>query len=175
LLRILELEITKLKKEFEPLRDKEEIISKANELFESAMDEFVDSRTGKFFRNCENNCFLSARSVGKINYCSLKTKVIGNSGDKLFVCNTNEWTNKCPDFKCKWTKDLCKKEFMEIVSSPSRCGREFPKLSTLLWAVNDGKQKESITVSNSHGHEEENENRVNLNWLRKILKRLGFR
>jgi len=154
------------------LRNKEEIKDKANELFQAAMNEFIESRTCKNFKNCKYNSSLSVRKIGRINYCSLKSKVNGECEDKLFICDTPEWSIKCEEFENKCTKESSKKEFMEIVSDPSRCGHVFPKLSTLLWAVNSG-EKEENTVNSIHGHEEY-ENRVKLNWFQKMLKRLFF-
>jgi hypothetical protein len=154
------------------LRNKEEIINKANELFQAAMGEFIESRTCKNFKNCKHNSCISVRKLGRINYCSLKTKVDGNNDDRLFVCDTNEWSAKCEEFESNRTKESSKKEFMEIVSDPSRCGHVFPKLSTLLWAVNS-ENKEESTVNSVHGHEEY-ENRVDLNWFQRMLKRLFF-
>jgi len=155
------------------LRNKKDVISKANELFEAAMKEFVESRTCKNFKNCKHNNCLSARKIGRINYCSLKTVVDGSTKDKLFVCYSNEWSAKCEEFENKCTKDSSRKEFVEIVSDPSRCGHVFPKLSTLLWVANSGSEEE-YTVGKNHGHEEVDENRAELKWFQKILKRLFF-
>jgi len=154
------------------LRNKEEIINKTNELFQAAMNEFIESRSCKNFKNCKNNKCISVRKLGRVNYCSLKTKIDGNNDDKLFICDTNEWSSKCDEFEGKCTKESSKKEFMAIVSDPSRCGHVFPKLSTLLWTVNS-KNKEENTVNSVHGHEEY-ENRVKLNWFQRMLKRLFF-
>ena len=151
------------------MRTKEEITSKANEIFEAAKKEFIKSRTCRSFRNCRHNCSISPRKIGRINYCESKTNLEGENGDKLFICDTDEWAVKCQDFKCKNNEEQSNKDFMGIISDPSKCGRVFPKLSALLWVINNGKQQQILTVESTHRHEEEKDSGKET-WLQKIKK-----
>lgn len=143
------------------MRNKQEIIEKAQSLFDAAMVEFIKSRTCKAFRNCKHNCSLMAKSIGKVHYCQLKTKVSEDGNiKKLFVCDTDEYAQKCQEFERGTTAEESKKEFMDIVSNPSRCGGVFPRLSSLLWVLNDGKKKNDLSAIEKiqpHGHEEKKE------------------
>lgn len=149
------------------MRTKNEIISKTNEIFEAAKEDFVSSRNNRFFKNCKHNKSLYVKKIGKINYCSLKTIFSKEEKNKLFICDTNEWSYKCSEFDCKNNRKLSEKEFMNIIKNPSRCGENFPKLSALLWVINDGDKETSLTVENTHRYEE-SKNKSILSFLKKI-------
>ena len=147
------------------MRSKKEILEKARQLLEEAREEFVKSRTSCHFRNCVYNECLIARSLGKTHYCHLKTNTTKeNKIDKLFVCDSDEWASQCESFECKNEKKQAEKDFVDIIANPSRCGQLFPKLSALLWILNDGKHADAALSSDfrnliPHGHEKNEENR----------------
>lgn len=159
------------------MRKKQEILKKARELLEDAREDFVDKRTCKHFRNCEFNETLVPRSIGKINYCRLNSKVgDDNKIDKLFICDSDEWVCECEKFSCRNTKESVEKDFVEIISNPSRCSQLFPRLSTLLWVLNDGKHREAklsddCHKNSTHGHEK-NEKKEEMSFLGNIIRRV---
>ena len=141
------------------MRSKTEILEKARSLLEGAKDDFVQKRMCRHFRNCQHNDTLIARTVGKIHYCRLHSHVGEETKiEKLFICDTDEWASECKDFSCRNTQESAEKEFVEIIANPSRCGQLFPRLSALLWVLNDGKHREislpgDCQDSPPHGHE----------------------
>jgi len=118
-----------------------------------------------------------ARAIGKIHYCRLNSE-IGEAGkiEKLFVCDNDEWACECENFCCKNTRELAEKAFIDIIANPSRCGQLFPRLSALLWVLNDGKHREvnlegDCQDSPPHGHEENEEEKPVSFWS--LIRRVG--
>ena len=147
------------------MRNKKEILEKAKHLLEEARGEFVQSRISRRFRNCSYNECSIARNLGKFHYCRLKTSVTEeNKIEKLFVCDSDEWACQCNEYDCQNEQKETEREFVEIIANPSRCGQLFPKLSALLWILNDGKHADAALSSDCqtlipHGHEKNEENR----------------
>lgn len=153
------------------MRSKREILDKARNLIDGAKEEFVKQRVSRCFKNCCYNHFSIARGIGKFHYCKLKTRFLEDGTiEKLFVCNSDEWACKCEEFSCCNSKHDAEAEFVEIIANPSRCGQLFPRLSALLWVLNDGKHRDS-NLSNvcqkqsSHRHEENEENNKKSRWI----------
>jgi len=145
------------------LREKKEIVSKTKQLIEAAKDDFIRRRMCRSYRNCKNNLFVMARGIGKVNYCKIKSDFV-KDGDikKLFTCNSDDWSCKCEEFECKNCENLLNEEFSKIISNPSLCGQAFPKLSALLWVLNDGRLKESDLVSDKiHGYKKNEQKKKN--------------
>jgi len=137
------------------LREKEEIVNKTKQLVDAARDDFVRRRMQHAFKNCKNNSFVMVRGVGKVNYCKIKSVFLEDGSiDKLFTCNSDDWSCSCKDFDCKNCEKKLVEQFAKTIASPSCCGQLFPKLSALLWVLNDGRLKESDLASDKiHGHE----------------------
>ena len=155
------------------MRHKTEILEKARALLEGAREDFVQKRTACHFKNCKHNEALVARTVGKMHYCTLHTHASEDTKiEKLFICDNDEWACKCSDYCCRNTKEDAEKAFVQIIANPSRCGQLFPRLSALLWVLNDGRHKEVSLPSDCqdsppHGHEkneEESEGNSGLFW-----------
>lgn len=137
------------------MRTKQEIIDKTKQLIDAAKSDFINRRLQHSFKNCTHNCFVMARNIGKIHYCKLKSdfQEDGSIG-KLFICDSDEWSCKCEDFNCKNNEKSSSENFSKIISSPSWCGQAFPKLSALLWVLNDGRSKENdLILDTIHGQE----------------------
>jgi len=141
------------------LRTKQEIVEKVRQIISAAREDFIARRTEKSYRNCKNNDFVLARRIGKIFYCKTKSVFLENGEiNKLFTCDSDEWSCKCEEFECKNESENCVEDFDKIVSSPSQCGKEFPRLSALLWVLNDGRSKgRDLTSDTIHGHEKNKE------------------
>ena len=161
------------------MRKKQEILEKAESLLESCKQTFVQTRISCRFRNCSNNECSVARNVGKFHYCRLKSQITDETKiEKLFVCDTDEWACRCDDYECRNTEQDAERDFVAIVANPSRCGQLFPKLSALLWVLNDGRHADAALSGQSsspHGHEKNEENRTSEEdglWT-KILKRVS--
>jgi hypothetical protein len=137
------------------LRSKQEIIDKTKHLIDAAREDFISRRLDRSFKNCINNCFVMARGVGKIHYCKLKNDLVKEGEiNKLFICNSDEWACHCEEFECKNDRKSCVEAFNKIICSPSMCGKEFPKLSALLWVLNDGRLNNDLEFKENHGQEE---------------------
>jgi hypothetical protein len=161
------------------VRSKSEILEKAKCLLDGAREDFVQKRLSKHYRNCVHNECSVARSLGKFNYCKLKSQIKDdNAIEKLFICDSDEWSCKCEEFKCRNTKDSSEYFFREIIANPSRCGQLFPRLSALLWVLNDGRHKEVNLQSDCqnsvpHGHEK-NEEKTNPGFWRRLIRRVSW-
>jgi len=156
------------------LRTKQEIVDKTKQLIDAARCDFINSRLQRYFKNCKYNCFVLVRGVGKINYCKLKSEFKKDrSIEKLFTCNSDEWSCRCEDFDCKNDKNLSSEQFSKIISSPSWCGQIFPKLSALLWVLNDGRSKgNDLILDTIHGHEK-NEQKKNSGIIGSVINSLS--
>lgn len=153
------------------MRSKKEIAGKTKQIMDAARKDFIGKRSRRSYKNCDQNDFVLVRDIGKIHYCKLKSSFEGNEKiSKLFTCNSDDWACRCPEYNCKNSLEDCSKAFVEIISSPSKCGKEFPKLSALLWVLNDGRSKNSDLYSDTiHGHEEKKKNKQKSGWFRSWL------
>lgn len=145
------------------MREKIEIVNKTKQLVSAARDDFIRRRMKHAFKNCKHNLFIMARGVGKIHYCKTKS-IFSEDGDinKLFTCDSDDWSCSCEDFECKNCEKTLAEQFSKIISSPSCCGQVFPKLSALLWVLNDGRSKENDLISDKiHGHEKNEQKKEN--------------
>lgn len=159
------------------MRNKSEILAKAKSLLEGAREDFIQKRTCRHFRNCKQNETLVARTIGKVHYCRLNSHIGEDAKiEKLFVCDNDEWASECEDFCCRNTKESAERAFVDIIANPSRCGQLFPRLSALLWVLNDGKHREvnlegDCPDSPPHGHEKNEEEKPVSFWS--LIRRVG--
>jgi hypothetical protein len=68
------------------------------------------------------------------------------------VCNDSEFSARCECFKCIHTEELVEHEFGTILSSPSRCGEEYPKLAMLIWFLQDDSRHSETRSRRLLGH-----------------------
>lgn len=113
------------------MRDEEEV----REKFDQLRSIRLKKRREYFLtRNCENCVFsnkVHLKGKGKINLCSNET-VKSRLGREIFVCD-DDIAKKCYTYECRRTESEIDEEFLEIISSPSRCGDKYPKLAMLIW------------------------------------------
>jgi hypothetical protein len=153
------------------MRNKQEIIDKAQSLLKGAKEEFINKRIGKHFKNCKYNECSVARNIGKFHYCKLKSDMNNDIISKLFICDCDEWVNKCEEFECKNTTETAESDFNDVIKNPSRCSQLFPRLAALLWVLNDGNHRGSNLNSDSqnsipHGHDKNEKTGL----LRRIIR-----
>ena len=126
------------------MKNKEEINQRARQIMDIMFEKFLKERTSRRFINCKNHQVCQARKV-ILRYCALKTTASKEPTtedklttlEKIFICDTDEWACQCPEYALKNNEEDIRKEFLKIISSPSRCGQIFPHLASLLWVLND--------------------------------------
>jgi hypothetical protein len=117
------------------MRKSEEVRSKFHELRDRRLKERKAECMRIAPKNCHFNCIRRTRDNGDVRFCTNK-KVTGSHGG-LYVCDSDKTANSCPCFVTNKSEEDIEKEFDEIISSPSRCGEEYPKLAILIWFLQD--------------------------------------
>jgi len=117
------------------MRKNEEVVSKFDDLRERRLRERKVEFLSKRPHNCHFNCLRRTQDNGDVRFCR-NEKVIGSHGG-LYVCDSDESARTCPYFEANLSEAEVESEFDEIVSSPSRCGEEYPKLAILIWFLQD--------------------------------------
>jgi len=102
------------------------------------------------FSNCSHNVVLPVKNVGKIGLCQ-NPLLLAKRGRPL-VCNDDEFSGRCECFKCIYTETLVESEFDAILSSPSRCGEEYPKLAMMIWFLQDDPGRQETRRKRLWGH-----------------------
>jgi len=84
--------------------------------------------------NCKHNCRHRVKGNGRLGFCH-NSKVIEQSKSFVVVCNNQEMAESCKCYECKNTEQSVLDDFNKILRDPSLCGKEYPKLAVLLWAL----------------------------------------
>lgn len=77
--------------------------------------------------------------IGVCTEESIKKSV--NSG--IFVCDDMETCLNCFKYQNKHSEKSVEEDFNKVIRNPSLCGKEYPKLATLMWVL-EGKVKKGI-------------------------------
>lgn len=118
------------------MKDRYEVLEKFTEMRNTKLKERKFQFLSKSPRNCFYNYRQRVRENGVIGFCQ-NQNVINNVGTKIFVCNDPETAEKCVCFKCRNTEVSVEYDFNEILKSPAKCGKEYPKLAVLIWFLQD--------------------------------------
>ncbi len=118
------------------MQKKQEVLEKFNEM---RMME-LRKRKSIFLSKRPINCFFNfkqrIKGNGEIGFCQ-NSEVINSINNKVFVCNDEETAKNCKFFQCRNTEESVIEDFNEILSSPTRCGSDYPKLAMMIWFLQD--------------------------------------
>ena len=119
------------------MRDRQEVLDKYRELRERYLKERKEQFLGRLPINCSHNVRLQVRGKGQLGFCQNPLILAKCGPQKMFVCNEPDTCQRCRLFDCRNTNASVEQTFGEILSSPSRCGNDFPKLAMLIWFLQD--------------------------------------
>lgn len=115
------------------MKSKEEISHRLTKMLENASKE----RRKKFLSRAPSNCVYNKKKRihgnGMIGICESESQ--HGVFDHIYVCDTDEICGDCPQYKCRNTVDSIEDDFNNILGNPSLCGKEYPKISMLLWVL----------------------------------------
>lgn len=119
------------------MRERSEVIDRFRELGERYLRERKDRYLSRIPINCCHNIRLRSKGKGQLGFCQnpLVLSKCGNHG--MFLCNDEDTAKRCRVFSCKHTEASVERDFREVLSSPSRCGNEYPKLAMLIWFLQE--------------------------------------
>jgi hypothetical protein len=117
------------------MRSREEVLERYYELRNKTLRNRKAKLLSKNHPNCLHNVRLPVKGIGKVGLCQ-NPLLLQERGHPL-VCNDDEFSGRCECFECLYTEKLIEQEFNAILSLPSRCGEEFPKLAMLIWFLQD--------------------------------------
>lgn len=118
------------------MREEQEVREKFREL----RDRYLQERKQKFLSRCPINCVhnvrLRVKGKGQLGFCQ-NPLVLSRASGKMFLCNDEDTARRCRVFSPKNTAESVERDFVGVLSSPSMCGREYPKLAMLIWFLQD--------------------------------------
>lgn len=115
------------------MRQQDEIFTKYVELSTRKLRERMEKFLGRGYVNCIHNVRLNVRDNGKVGFC--QNPELLSERKKVLVCNDDAFCLRCRHYHCKHTPEMVRDEFDAIISSPARCGEEYPKLAVLIWVL----------------------------------------
>ena len=118
------------------MRNKEELLEAFSIAYNKALKERLESYLCKNFINCKYNVRHRLKKHGKIGFCK-NEDVVRKASHNAFVCNDEDVVNNCQFFECKNTENTVEEDLRRIISDPSLCGQEYPKLATLIWVMQE--------------------------------------
>jgi hypothetical protein len=133
------------------MRSREEVLERFRELRDKNLRQRKSRFLSSDFVNCAHNVRLPVKGVGKVGLCQ-NPVLLEKRGQKPLVCNGSEFSNRCECFKHIHTERLIEHEFEAILSSPSRCGEEYPKLAMLIWFLQDDSRHSETRTWRLLGH-----------------------
>jgi hypothetical protein len=132
------------------MRSREEVLERFRELRDKNLRQRKSRFLSSEFVNCAHNVRLPVKGVGKVGLC--QNPVLLAYRGRPLVCNDSEFSVRCECFKCIHTERLIEHEFDTILSSPSRCGEEYPKLAMLIWFLQDDSRHPETRSRRLLGH-----------------------
>lgn len=132
------------------MRSIEEVLKRFQELRAKMLRARKEKFLAKNFSNCSHNIILPVKGVGKVGLCQ-NPVLLARRGRPL-VCNDDEFARRCDCFNCIYTEELVERDFDTILSSPSRCGEEYPKLAILIWFLQDDSRCQETRWQKLLGH-----------------------
>jgi hypothetical protein len=127
------------------MRSEDEIRIKFEQLYKRRLVERKEKFLGRNFRNCSYNVRMRVKGHGKCGFCR-NSEALRKMGaeDRPFVCDEEGTALRCPFFSCRNTTETVEEDFASVLSSPARCGVEYPKLAVLIWCLQaEGMSKRS--------------------------------
>jgi len=118
------------------MRDKSEVLEKFEEVRDAKLRERKQAYLCRAFMNCEFNSRMRVKGKGQVGFCQ-NPIVLGMASKGMFACNDDVTAKRCRVWKCRNSEESVARDFEDILSSPARCGEEYPKLAMLIWFLQD--------------------------------------
>jgi hypothetical protein len=119
------------------MRSEIEVAGKIKDLRKRRLKE----RKQKYLSRCHLNCIHNYRHRVKghsmVGFCHNR-EVIEKSCRAIVTCDDEDTAEQCKHFVCKNTNESVENDFSQVLSSPSKCGQEYPKLAILIWFLQGG-------------------------------------
>lgn len=119
------------------MRKKEEVLLRFAEHSRKRLKERKEKFLSRIPINCFYNDKISIHGKGQIRFCRNPEILKGLQDGCFYPCDNIQTVQKCNKFFCKNTINSVENTFYEILSSPSRCGLEYPKLAMLIWFLQE--------------------------------------
>ena len=118
------------------MKEKEEVLEKFREMRDNKLRERKQAFLSRLPINCAYNTRMRVKGKGQLGFCQ-NSIVLNRATRGMFVCNEDNTAQRCRFFLCRNTDASVGSDFEEILKSPSRCGKEYPKLSMLIWFLQE--------------------------------------
>jgi hypothetical protein len=119
------------------MRNEEEVQARFEDLRRKRLSERKQQFLGRCHTNCAHNVRLRVRGNGKCGFCRHPEVIKMTRKNEPFVCDEEGTARRCKYFECRNTPETVEEDFEEILSSPSKCGKSYPKLAILIWFLQD--------------------------------------
>lgn len=118
------------------MREKSEVLEKFRDMCALKLRERKAQFISKTTRNCYFNCRLRIKGNSLVGFCQ-NPEILSSLKSRVFVCNEDTVSQNCSTFKCRNTVESVEKDFYEIIRSPARCGKDYPKIAMMIWFLQD--------------------------------------
>lgn len=119
------------------MKDRQEVLGRFQELRDRYLAERKEQYLSRRPINCSHNIRLRVKGKGHLGFCQNPLVLAKCGPHKMFVCNDNDVVERCHVFACRSTNESVERDFKDVLSSPSRCGSDYPKLAMLIWFLQD--------------------------------------
>jgi len=119
------------------MKDRQEVLARFGELRDRYLADRKDQYLSRRPINCIHNIRLRVKGKGHLGFCQNPLVLSKCGPHKMFVCNDEDVSGRCHVFACRSTNDSVERDFNNVLSSPSRCGNDYPKLAMLIWFLQD--------------------------------------
>lgn len=116
------------------MRQSDEVYEKFNEVFSRRLKERKEKYLCRSYMNCCYNERNRVKGNGQVGFCQ-NEDILKKTRKPIVVCNDDDKAKECPCYDCLHTEESVHADFMEILRSPSRCGKDYPKLAVLIWVL----------------------------------------
>ena len=107
------------------MKTETEIREKFALLFDRRLKARMKFRLSRNYHNCSH-----VATSGRFHVCSLR-----GEGD-VKVCD-DKVCESCGRYECGYDAESVREEFVEVLSDPSTCFQQEPKLAMLIWVLKD--------------------------------------
>lgn len=119
------------------MRNRQEVLDRFRELRDRYLKERKERFLSRLSINCSHNVRLRVKGKGQFGFCQNPLVLAKCGPQKAFICNEADTAQRCRVFACRHTEAEVEHEFKEVLSSPARCGNEYPKLAMLIWFLQE--------------------------------------
>ena len=119
------------------MRDSSEVLEKFRELRDRHLSERKTMYLTRRPINCVYNIRLRVKGKGQLGFCQNSLVLAKCGSQRMFICNDDDTARRCRVFACRNTSESVERDFKDVLSSPARCGNDYPKLAMLIWFLQD--------------------------------------